>query len=502
MLRRLVWLCMLPVVLLAAWLAYDSVTHQHESIEQEARHSVDDMARLLDARLSPRMRALEMLAQSAAFDDAARWADAHAQALDFHRVFGSHVILADAQGQMLFHTDRPFGTALPPLPKPPGVAAAPRALATGRPAVGDSFVGPVAGIPLIAIAVPLKRAGQPDRVLLAPTQTSRVQAWIDELNLPRHFRMSVQDSRGQVIARREPPDARASFEKTLSFRQPMADAPWTVVLEVDESRFVQPLVSAGLMLAAFVAAATMAGLLGGNAASRHLAAAVESLARPAAADDAPVPDSIEEIARARAKIDDASALREQALQALAEREASFQAMFASMPDAVVLADAERRIRLVNPAFTTKFGYGIDEIAGRTTEFLYADTADFVAAGERLRAGAAAADALPSEVRYRRKDGSEFWGESRLRRIQDDEGTHDRPARRAPRHHRAPAQRAQPCRAARAPGDGVPHQPDRHHRRRTVEGALHRPEPGAGVADRLAARGGDRAVRRRTGPVGR
>lgn len=108
-LRRLVWLCMLPVVLLAAWLAYDSVTHQRESIEQAARHSVDDAALMLDVRMRPRMRALEMLAQSAAFDDPARWPEAHAQARDFQRVFGSHVILADAQGQMLFHTDRPYG---------------------------------------------------------------------------------------------------------------------------------------------------------------------------------------------------------------------------------------------------------------------------------------------------------------------------------------------------------------------------------------------------------
>lgn len=32
-LRRLVWLCMLPVVLLAAWLAYDRVSTQHAAIE-------------------------------------------------------------------------------------------------------------------------------------------------------------------------------------------------------------------------------------------------------------------------------------------------------------------------------------------------------------------------------------------------------------------------------------------------------------------------------------
>ena len=263
--------------------------------------------------------------------------------------------------------------------------------------MGDSFIGPVAGIPLIAIAVPLRRAGQPDRALLSPTQTRHVQEWIDGVQLPSHFRMRVQDSRGQVIARREPPDARGSFEKPLAFRQTMGNAPWAVVLEVDESSFVRPLVQAGVTLAAFLAAATLAGLLGGSAASRRLASAVESLARPREEGAASPPEDIDEIARARAKIDDARVLRERALAALAEREASFQAMFASMPDAVLLADAQRRIRLVNSAFTIKFGYRADEVIGRTTEFLYADLADYQAAGERLRSAAAAGDTPPHEV---------------------------------------------------------------------------------------------------------
>lgn len=225
-LRRLVWLCMLPLVLLAAWLAYDRVSAQHAAIEQEARHRVADAAGTLDLRLRPRLRALTVLSHAAAFDDVANWPVAHELARDFHEVFGSHVILADAQGRMLFHTDRPFGTPLPPLPVPAGVAAAPRALATLEPAVGDSFIGPVAGVPLVALAVPLQRDGQPDRVLLSPTQTARVQGWLDEIELPEQLRLNVFDSRRQLIARR-PAEATgaAPHDKTLKFSHAMTAAP-------------------------------------------------------------------------------------------------------------------------------------------------------------------------------------------------------------------------------------------------------------------------------------
>ncbi len=419
-LRRLVWLCMLPLVLLAAWLAYDRVSAQHAAIEQEARHRVADAAGTLDLRLRPRLRALTVLSHAAAFDDVANWPVAHELARDFHEVFGSHVILADAQGRMLFHTDRPFGTPLPPLPVPAGVAAAPRALATLEPAVGDSFIGPVAGVPLVALAVPLQRDGQPDRVLLSPTQTARVQGWLDEIELPEQLRLSVFDSRRQLIARR-PAEATgaAPHDKTLKFSHAMTAAPWTVELEVDESRFIEPLMVAGLTLTAFVLAATLAGVLGGAAASRRLARAVDSLARER--DDAPAVDGIEEIAQARRKIDDARALREHALATLAEREASFQAIFSELPDAVVMTDEARRIRLVNPAFVRHFGYSLDEVVGRLPDFLYADAADYRAIAERVVQGTKG-DAAGREIRYRRKDGSEFWCEARVRRIDDADGS--------------------------------------------------------------------------------
>lgn len=94
-----------------------------------------------------------------------------------------------------------------------------------------------------------------------------------------------------------------------------------------------------------------------------------------------------------------------------ESEARFRAIFDSIPEAVLLADGDRRILLSNPSFTRSFGYEAAEVIGRTTEFLYADPADYVEQG-LLRFGKGKDnDGVPYEMSYRRKDGSVFQAES-------------------------------------------------------------------------------------------
>ncbi len=413
--RRVIWLCMLPLVLLAASLAADNLRNQRQAIELEGRALAKDIAETLDMRLRPRIRALMLLAESRKFDDPASWKDAHETAKDFRAVFGSNVILADAQGRMLFHTDRPFGSALPPLPRPSGTAAVPLAFSTGKPAVGDMFMGPIAGKPLVAVVAPVVREGRAVMVLLAPMEAQRVQAFIDDMQLPDHVRVRVRDSQRAVLAERSPThESDLDFDDGGHFDQPITQAPWSVDLAVHEHRQREPLARAGWTLGAFIAAATLIGLLGGLLTSRRLAHAVASLARPGEA--APRLPQIAEVASARRQIDTSARERDAAIGALVEREATFQAIFGGMPDAVLFADGERRIRLANPAFSTIFGYTAEEVVGRTTEFLYADPADYAEQGtRRFRPGALGGSEV-YEMRYRRKDGSLFWGESRGQRI--------------------------------------------------------------------------------------
>jgi len=93
----------------------------------------------------------------------------------------------------------------------------------------------------------------------------------------------------------------------------------------------------------------------------------------------------------------------------------------ALPDALIYTDPERRILRVNPAFTRIFGFASDEVAGRTTCFLYPDEESFVEQG-RLR--------YNEQVGYvvdfyegvgRRKDGSEFVGEVTAAPVRDADG---------------------------------------------------------------------------------
>ncbi|HCA27942.1 MAG TPA: hypothetical protein DEP05_09975, partial [Betaproteobacteria bacterium] len=103
--------------------------------------------------------------------------------------------------------------------------------------------------------------------------------------------------------------------------------------------------------------------------------------------------------------------RKQDERTLAESNARFSAIFNSITDAVIFVDTQRRILLTNPAFTTLFGYEDGELADRTTKCLYVNNADYHEQGQvRFNAAVRPGKSL-YEMRYRRKDGSSFIGET-------------------------------------------------------------------------------------------
>jgi two-component system sensor histidine kinase/response regulator len=108
-------------------------------------------------------------------------------------------------------------------------------------------------------------------------------------------------------------------------------------------------------------------------------------------------------------------------EALARSRAEFQAMLDSLPEAVVVADPQRRIVMLNPAFTTLFGYGFGEAMGRTTRFLYAEESDYEAQGHARYGPDVEPPREPYEMRYRRKDGSTFLAESVGTHFRDPQG---------------------------------------------------------------------------------
>ncbi|MEJ2224657.1 MAG: PAS domain S-box protein [Syntrophobacterales bacterium] len=113
--------------------------------------------------------------------------------------------------------------------------------------------------------------------------------------------------------------------------------------------------------------------------------------------------------------------RKRTEEALIRSQAELEAIFHSMSDGVIFADLQRRIVLVNPAAEALFGYALEEMQGRTTEFIYASPADYEEQGRR-RYHTKPDHPLPVyEMEYRRKDGSVFSAETKGSQVKDDQG---------------------------------------------------------------------------------
>lgn len=105
-------------------------------------------------------------------------------------------------------------------------------------------------------------------------------------------------------------------------------------------------------------------------------------------------------------------LREQAL---------FQAIFNHLPDAVLVADAESKVLLCNPAVARVFGYAPEELIGQSTAVLY-DTPHEYARMQAVEKRQREQEMLePMTVRYRRKSGEGFPAETVVSVLHDQSG---------------------------------------------------------------------------------
>ncbi|ACB36461.1 multi-sensor hybrid histidine kinase [Leptothrix cholodnii SP-6] len=409
---RLIWLCMAPLLLLAAYLAIDRVRGVQAERDLVAENLSQELAASIDQGLQARIGALQMLAQSPLADDPSRWRELYQEAQGFRQSFGSHVVLADRSLRMRFTTRSPFGAELPMLPRPKGQAAAPKALETGLPAVGDTFIGPIAKAPLVAIAVPALRGGQVTALLLTTFEASQYQAQLDQVRLPAHWSLSLLDGKGDVIARRAPaePPAQRVVDAEGRFAVRSAVAPWSVVLEIPRDVYRAPLQAAALTLAIAILGASLAGVLGGMLASRRLGRAVDSLAQPP--QPGTPPSSIREIAAARQLIDETARRSQAAQDSLRDSERRFRRLFQEAPLPLALVSRDARVTDINRRFVQLFGYTLAEIPtlAHWWQLAYPDATYRAAVIARWNAARVAVaqtrgDIAPQEYHVTCRDGS-------------------------------------------------------------------------------------------------
>ena len=432
-LGRLIWLCVLPLLLLSAYLATERVLSAQEEQDQKAKELADDVVTVIEQRLDARIGALKMLAVSPLADDASRWQDYYQVAQGFYQSFGSHVVFANLDMRMLFNTRVPFGSSLPMLPTPSGRAAVPSAIKTGMPAVGDTFLGPIAKEPLVAIAVPGQRGGKTAFVLLTISETRQFQDLLEKMTLPFGWSLTLFDSKGEVMARRAPSGQSQTAEIDAGAGRFVAHSPlssWSVLVEIPHDTYRAPLISAATALAIALLVATLSSVLGGMMASRRLGTRVASLAEDPLP-GAPPPD-IAEIATVRKILDETAKRRENAeeelrqlaeqLEArvkdrtrdlaasnafLAEREAEMRAIVVNQLDCVIHIDSAGVVRSVNPAVERVLGYAAAEVVGHNVSMLMPDphrSAHDAYLGNYLRTGVAKIIGIGREVEGHHKDG--------------------------------------------------------------------------------------------------
>jgi PAS domain S-box-containing protein len=114
--------------------------------------------------------------------------------------------------------------------------------------------------------------------------------------------------------------------------------------------------------------------------------------------------------------------RKQAEEEQARVKALFKAIFGSIPDALIYADINREIISINDAFSSVFGFTMDDLAGKKTSFFYESVEEYERQG-RIRFNLTADQLpLPYEVNYRRKDGATFTGETLGTAVKTDSGS--------------------------------------------------------------------------------
>mgnify|MGYP006279784441 CR=1 FL=1 len=102
-----------------------------------------------------------------------------------------------------------------------------------------------------------------------------------------------------------------------------------------------------------------------------------------------------------------------------------EAILHGTPETVIATDLERRIRVVNPAFTRLFGYAEADVQGRNSRMLYRDDADYERVGRtyRQRLDGTKADVPVLTVRFVAADGRVFHGDTYTDLLYDADANH-------------------------------------------------------------------------------
>lgn len=307
--QRLIWLCMMPLVVLGFALVATHVRTIEERRNLAEQSLASAVTHALDQMLELRLSGLELLARAMheqAIDATGRLNAERARTLAEHylAVQGSNVMISSASGVMLINTRFPKDSALPGKPNFAAYPTVARAISTGSKVVGDVFFGSLANKELVGLAVPMLPGYAEPLGIMSAIETAELQRRIEQFQLPSAWSLTVKDSSGRVMAHagagKATIDGPAPVDEKQLVRVAMAQAPWTVTLHAPPASLLDSTQrQAGLLI--FTLGLTVAlAYWAGRLASRRLESALASLTP--AGSNPPEDEEIDEVRQVRQRI--------------------------------------------------------------------------------------------------------------------------------------------------------------------------------------------------------
>ncbi|WP_246249315.1 sensor histidine kinase [Chelativorans alearense] len=430
-LLRLGGALVLPILIFAGVLAWYYVIAQRDRIDESVVSAARELSIAVDRELGSHILMLQSLATAPELQRG----NIEVFYRRAHRIYdalGINIVLrAPGEPLQLMNTSVPWGSPLaggnPDIPQ-----FEQKVRRTGEPAVSNLIKGPVHGLWVVVVMVPVLKDGEVVYFLSVGVPAAQLVDVLKQVNLPAGRFAVIVDGNNTVVARsaqherfvgtpappgtigqapgaegiRIGPNLEGIDFRTAYARPRVAD--WVVAVGAPVSLLNAPLRSALLTLAVIgimlvILATGLAYRIG-----RTLSQAIHSLESAGAAasrqeEIVPVETAVEEVNKVGRALSAAA-------RRVRQREAHLQSILDTVPDAMVVIDERATIRSFSSAAERQFGYTADEVFGRNVSMLmpspYREEHDgyvarYLATGERRIIG------IGRIVSGERKDGSSF-----------------------------------------------------------------------------------------------
>jgi diguanylate cyclase (GGDEF)-like protein len=194
--------CILPIAIVSAFLIFDFYKREQTRLIADSISRARAMLSVIDGKFASTQSALSALSTShrLANGDLEGFHARAQEALKSMRV--DSIVVADADGQLLLSTRRPYGEALPKMANRAYLA---RVLETGQASVSDLYIGSIMGRFIYSVSVPVRR-GEQSMLLSASSAPSRLSSILAEQKLPDSWRAAIVDGTGTIVTRTHEPE--------------------------------------------------------------------------------------------------------------------------------------------------------------------------------------------------------------------------------------------------------------------------------------------------------